>query len=45
MIDDSLRVVQIRKWNLHRDLGVVTHATRTLSNAGQALKRLIETSK
>ncbi|UCH54184.1 MAG: LysR family transcriptional regulator [Pseudomonadota bacterium] len=42
MIDDSLRVVQIKKWNLRRELGIVTHATRTLSNAGQALVQLIE---
>lgn len=45
MIDDSLRVVQIRKWNLRRELGIVTHATRTLSNAGQALMRMIEESR
>jgi DNA-binding transcriptional LysR family regulator len=45
MIDGSLAVVQIKKWNLRRELGVVTHATRTLSNAGQALIRLIEESK
>jgi DNA-binding transcriptional LysR family regulator len=45
MIDGSLAVVQIKKWNLRRELGIVTHATRTLSNAGQALIRLIEESK
>ncbi len=42
MIDDSLAVVQIRKWKLRRELGIVTHATRTLSNAGRALIQLIE---
>lgn len=45
MIDGSLAVVQIRKWNLRRDLGIVTHAMRTLSNAGQALVRMIEQSR
>jgi DNA-binding transcriptional LysR family regulator len=42
MIDDSLTVVQIKNWNLRRELGVVTHAGRTLSNAGRALMQLIE---
>lgn len=45
MIDGSLAVVQIRKWNLRRDLGIVTHAMRTLSNAGQALMRMVEESR
>ncbi len=37
MIDDSLSVVQIRKMIIKRQLGIVTHSARTLSNAAQAL--------
>jgi DNA-binding transcriptional LysR family regulator len=41
MIDDSLSVVQIRKMNIERRLGIVTHSARTLSNAAQALVRSV----
>jgi DNA-binding transcriptional LysR family regulator len=44
MIDDSLRVVQIRKMQIERTLGIVTHAARTLSNAAQALIRTVHES-
>ena len=37
MIDESLSVVQIRKMKLERNLGIVTHAARTLTNAAQAM--------
>ncbi len=41
MIDESLRVVQIKKMEIGRSLGIVTHAAHTLSNAGQAMIRII----
>jgi DNA-binding transcriptional LysR family regulator len=41
MIDDSLKVVQIKKITIQRDLGLVTHAARTLSNAAQAMIRIV----
>ena len=41
MIDDSLCVVQIKKMNIERRLGIVTHSARTLSNAAQALIRTV----
>ncbi len=44
MIDESLRVVQIKKMEIGRSLGIVTHAAHTLSNAGQAMIRIIRES-
>jgi DNA-binding transcriptional LysR family regulator len=41
MIDESLDVVQIKKMKIQRTLGLVTHASRTLSNAAQALVRTV----
>ncbi|OGI38480.1 MAG: LysR family transcriptional regulator [Candidatus Muproteobacteria bacterium RBG_16_62_13] len=40
MIDESLAVVQIKKMNLQRQLGIVTHSARTLSNAARAMMSL-----
>lgn len=40
MIDESLKVVQINR-NIRRELGIVTHAGRTLSNAASAMIRII----
>ena len=41
MIDEGLKVVQIEKMEIRRELGIVTHEKRTLSNAGQAMIRII----
>ena len=41
MIDEGLKVVQIEKKEIRRELGIVTHEKRTLSNAGQAMIRII----
>jgi DNA-binding transcriptional LysR family regulator len=42
MIDDDLKVVQIKNMKrIQRELGIVTHAKRTLSNAGDAMVRMI----
>ncbi len=42
MIDDDLKVVQIKNMKtIQRSLGIVTHAKRTLSNAGDAIVRMI----
>jgi DNA-binding transcriptional LysR family regulator len=41
MIDDSLAVVQIGKIRIDRRLGIVTHGGRTLSNAAQAMIRIV----
>jgi DNA-binding transcriptional LysR family regulator len=41
MIDDSLAVVQIEKVRIGRRLGLVTHGGRTLSNAAQAMIRIV----
>ena len=37
LIDDKLKVVHIEGIQIHRRLGIVTHAERTLSNAGKAM--------
>jgi DNA-binding transcriptional LysR family regulator len=45
MIDDDLKVVQIKNMKtIRRELGVVTHAKRTLSNAGEAIVGMIRTA-
>jgi len=41
MIDDSLKVVHLKKIGIRRELGIVTHAGRTLSNAGQAMIKVV----
>ena len=41
MIDGGLKQVQIEKIKIRRELGIVTHEKRTLSNAGQAMIRII----
>jgi DNA-binding transcriptional LysR family regulator len=42
MIDDDLKVVQIKNMKtIQRQLGIVTHAKRTLSNAGAAIAQMI----
>jgi DNA-binding transcriptional LysR family regulator len=41
MIDAELKVVQIEKIKIRRNLGIVTHGARTLSNAGKAMIRII----
>lgn len=41
MIDESLSVVQIKSMQIERQLGIVTHSARTLSNAGRALIRSV----
>ena len=45
MIDEGLKVVQIEKREIRRELGIVTHERRTLSNAGQAMIRIIRDMK
>ncbi len=45
MIDEGLKVVQIEKREIRRELGIVTHEKRTLSNAGQAMIRIIRETK
>lgn len=45
MIDAGLKVVQIRTVRIGRELGIVTHATRTLSNAGEAMVRIVREMK
>ncbi len=42
MIDASIKVVHIRKIRIRRELGIVTHTARTLSNAGQALIKIVK---
>jgi len=41
LIDDDLKVVQIEQIQITRELGVVTHAARTLSNAATAIIKAI----
>ena len=45
MIDAGLKVVQIEKGEIKRELGIVTHEKRTISNAGQAMIRIIREEK
>lgn len=44
LIDAELKVVQIEKVSIRRELGLITHAARTLSNAAQAMIRTVRTS-
>lgn len=41
MIDASLKVVQIKNMRIRRELGIVTHAQRTLSNAAEAMVKIV----
>lgn len=45
MIDAGLKVVQIKNVRIGRELGIVTYATRTLSNAGEAMVRIIRETR
>ncbi len=45
MIDASLKVVQIKKLAIRRELGIVTHAGRTLSNAAQAMIKIVRETR
>ncbi len=45
LIDDNLKVVQIEEIRIVRELGVVTHAARTLSNAAAAIIEAIRTTR
>lgn len=44
LIDSELKVVQIEKIQIQRELGLITHAARTLSNAAQAMIRTVRAS-
>jgi DNA-binding transcriptional LysR family regulator len=44
MIDDSLKVVHVKSMKIGRELGIVTHTKRTLSNAAQVMVKLIRES-
>ena len=41
LIDAELKVIRISGVNIKRELGIVTHASRTLSNAAQAMIAII----
>ena len=45
MIDTGLKVIDIEKGEIKRELGIVTHEKRTMSNAGQAMIRIIRENK
>jgi DNA-binding transcriptional LysR family regulator len=45
MIDSGLRVIRVEKGEIKRELGIVTHEKRTISNAGQAMIRIIRENK
>lgn len=45
MIDKSLRVLPISGINIHRSLGCIYHADRTLSNAANALLTLLKSER
>jgi len=45
MIDGSLTVVQIKKMELQRTLGLVIHDARTLSNAARAMRAMVQKSQ
>ena len=44
MVDASLKVIQIKKMSIRRNLGIVTHEGRTLSNAARELIRIVRES-
>jgi DNA-binding transcriptional LysR family regulator len=42
MIDEEVKVVQIKNMKrIARELGIITHEKRTLSNAGEAIVEMI----
>ena len=41
LVDDSLAVLPVEKLHIVRNLGVINHRARTLSNAASALQRLL----
>lgn len=45
LIDDELKVVHINEMKIRRELGIVTHSARTLSNAAQAMIRIVNATK
>lgn len=45
MIDGTLKVVQIKNMKIRRTLGIVTHARRTLSNAGRAMIEIVRDTR
>ena len=45
MLDAGLHVVKLEKGEIKRELGIVTHEKRTISNAGQAMIRIIREDK
>lgn len=42
LIDESLSVVHIKNIDIYRDLGIIVHRVRTLSNAAKAMIEIIE---
>ncbi len=42
MIDDSLRIINIQRLKTRRQLGIVLHEKRTLSNAADSLLRVLD---
>lgn len=42
MIDEDLIVVHAKSMTIHRELGIVVHEARTLSNAAQAMIKLVK---
>ena len=44
MVDASLKVIQIKKMSIRRNLGIVTHEGWTLSNAARELIRIVRES-
>jgi DNA-binding transcriptional LysR family regulator len=45
MVDANLKVLEIKKVNIERALGIVTHENRTLSNAASAWQDLVRKSR
>jgi DNA-binding transcriptional LysR family regulator len=45
LIDQEIEVVHIKEIKIRRALGIVTHSARTLSNAAQAMIRIVNTMK
>jgi DNA-binding transcriptional LysR family regulator len=42
MLDSSLQILELNSVEIHRDLGVIHHVQRTLSNAARAFLDLLE---
>jgi hypothetical protein len=42
MLDSSLQILDLNSVEIHRDLGVIHHVHRTLSNAARAFLDLLE---